>query len=361
MANKLLADNGAISGISGLSYVSDSSGALQIYTGAGVLACTIDANQNVILPNNINVPNTFGFKNRIINGAFQVDQYNKFASHTIQNSNATYLVDRFFGTAFGAAVTGQIITAVAAKRYRITGAAGCTSLLLGTRLEKANTYDLYGNNAVFSIKASSSSLTSLTWTAYYANSDDAFGTLNSPAQTQIAAGTFTISSTENTYSASFPVATGTGIAIVISAGALGASATLTLGDWQLEKGSTPTSFDYREYGEELRKCQRYYYKQQSTTNYTNFGMGRSYSTTGAQAAMSLPVSMRAAPTGSYSALSDFNSAAGTITAMSPAGNIGSDFRWVMIDITQTGGATAQTIALNANNNNNAWMAWSAEL
>ena len=198
-----------------------------------------------------------GFKNRIINGAFQVDQYSKFASHTVQNSNAVYVVDRFYAYSFGANVTGQIVAAVNAKRYRFTGASGCTGIGFGTRLEKANTYDLYGSNATFSIKASSSSLTSLTWTAYYANSDDNFGTLNSAAVTQIATGTFTINSTEATYSATFPVATATGICIVITGGALGAAATLTLGDLQLEKGSTATSFDYRPYGIESALCKRY--------------------------------------------------------------------------------------------------------
>lgn len=47
MANQLIADNGAVSGLSGLRYASDSSGVLQILTGTGVIAATIDASQNV--------------------------------------------------------------------------------------------------------------------------------------------------------------------------------------------------------------------------------------------------------------------------------------------------------------------------
>ena len=45
MANQLIADDGSVSGLSGLRYACDASGALQIFTGAGVLALTIDANQ----------------------------------------------------------------------------------------------------------------------------------------------------------------------------------------------------------------------------------------------------------------------------------------------------------------------------
>jgi hypothetical protein len=239
-----------------------------------------------------------GFRNRIINGSFEVDQYKFFASHTIQNSNAVYLVDRFFGTSFGAAITGQIVTVLNQKRYRFTGATGCTGITFGTRLERANTFDIYGNTAVFSIKASSSSLTSINWTAYYANSTDAFGTLNSPTQTQIATGTFTINSTENKYSATFPVATGSGIAIVISTGALNSGATLTIGELQLEKGSVASPFEFRPIQTELELCQRYYLKQQLSGAYFQDAyqnIVQSYTVNN----IPLPVTMRATPTMSF--------------------------------------------------------------
>lgn len=197
-------------------------------------------------------------RNKIINGSFLVDQRNAFASHTVQSGNVTYQPDRFFVWAQGASCTGQIVTVNGANRYRFTGAASNTLVALGTRLESKDVGRFYGKNATLSVKAASSSLTSLTWTAYYANSTDNFGALNSPAQTQIATGTFNIGSAEATFSATFPVATTSGIAIHITGGALGAGQTLTLGDIQLEEGAAATAFEQRPFGAELLLCQRYF-------------------------------------------------------------------------------------------------------
>lgn len=240
----------------------------------------------------------YSFKNRIFNGSFAVDQRAAYGSVTVQNSNAVYLVDRWFGFSFGANCTGQIITVSGLKRFRFTGAASVTQVNLGTRLEAANTADMAGTSVTLSIKASSTSLTSLTWTLFYANATDNFGTLNSASQTQIATGSWTINSSENTYSAtiSVPSAATTGLAVQITGGALLAAQTLTLGDIQLEKGSTATSFDYRPYGTELQLCERYYqigatYFNGSVTNAISY-----YTVT------NLRTYMRATPTVSYSNL-----------------------------------------------------------
>ena len=54
-------------------------------------------------------------------------------------------------------------------------------------------YDLANTTATLSVNLSNSVLTTVTWTAYYANTADTFGTLASPTRTQIATGTFTVS------------------------------------------------------------------------------------------------------------------------------------------------------------------------
>ncbi len=63
---------------------------------------------------------------------------------------------------------------------------------------------------------------------------------------------------------------------------------------QLEKGSTATSFDYRPYGTELALCQRYYWKVSGSNNM--FGWGWSKTTTTANSNIQFPVAMRTAPT-----------------------------------------------------------------
>ena len=208
-----------------------------------------------------------GFKNRIINGAMVIDQRNAGASQTFTAAAAlAYAVDRWYGYCTGANVTGQQIAGgttptVTQNRYRFTGAASVTAVGFGQRIEQKNSYDLAGSTCTLSADlAISATLTTVTWTAYYATTTaDTFGSLASPTVTQIATGTFTVTSTVTNFSAniSVPAAATTGIQILFTVGALTAGLTWTIGNVQLEKGSTATSFDYRDYGTELFLCQRY--------------------------------------------------------------------------------------------------------
>jgi len=205
-----------------------------------------------------------GLKNRFINGAMKIDQRNAGAAQTITAGAAlAYCVDRWYAYCTGANVTGQQVSVGALKRYRFTGAASVTGVGFAQRIEAANSMDLAGSTATLSIKASSSSLTTLNWQAYYATTADTFGTLASPTRTSIASGSFTITATEATYNAQISVPAGatTGIEVVFSAGALLATQTLTLGDAQLELGGVVTSFEaQRPIALELALCQRYHNK-----------------------------------------------------------------------------------------------------
>jgi hypothetical protein len=211
---------------------------------------------------------TVGFKNRIINGAMVIDQRNAGASQTFTAAAAlAYAVDRWYGYCTGANVTGQQIAGgttptVTQNRYRFTGAASVTAVGFGQRIEQKNSYDLAGSTCTLSADlAISATLTTVTWTAYYATTTaDTFGSLASPTVTQIATGTFTVSATVTNFSTniSVPAAATTGIQIVFTVGALTAGLTWTIGNVQLEKGSTATSFDYRSIGTEFALCQRYF-------------------------------------------------------------------------------------------------------
>jgi hypothetical protein len=157
-----------------------------------------------------------------------------------------------------------------------------------------------------SVDISNSLLTTVTWTAYYANTADTFGTLASPTRTQIATGTFTVSSTLTNYSTqiSIPAAATTGIEVVFTVGAQ-TSGTWVIGNVQLEKSSIATSFDYRSYGTELALCQRYFEKSANqavailtandsgyliTNLYNNIATGNYYAT------VTFAVSKRVNPT-----------------------------------------------------------------
>jgi hypothetical protein len=205
----------------------------------------------------------FGFKNRLINGAMQIAQRGTSATITAGSTIAAgySTVDRWYVYCTGANVTAAQVAGTGAikNNLQITGAASVTAVGIGQRIEQLNSYDLAGSTATLSVNISNSLLTTVTWTAYYANTADTFGTLASPTRTQIATGTFTVTSTLTNYSTniSIPAAATTGIEIVFTVGAQ-ISGTWVVGNVQLEKGSTATSFDYRPYGTELSLCQRYF-------------------------------------------------------------------------------------------------------
>ena len=93
---------------------------------------------------------------------------------------------------------------------------------------------------------------------------------------------------------------------------------------QLEVGDTATPFEHRSYGEELAKCQRYYYRDNIASNDHVLSTQSNWNTTHFFGPYYMPVTMRANPTGSYSALSNFtiyqNSQTRTLTSLSFGGS-----------------------------------------
>ena len=230
--------------------------------------------------------------NRIINGAMTIDQRNSGAAQTITAAAAlAYTADRWYAYSTGANVTGQRITGSANNQYayRFTGAASVTAIGFGQRIEAANSIDLAGSTATLGVDLANSVLTSVTWTAYYATTADTFGTLASPTRTQIATGTFTVTSTLTRYSAQIfiPSAAITGIEIVFSVGAQ-TSGTWTIDNVQLEAGPLATPFERRMIGQELILCQRYFASINGA-----IGAGSELNTSAAYIKLPLSVTMRA--------------------------------------------------------------------
>lgn len=218
----------------------------------------VPATSTAITASSINGGQLAGLRNRIINGDMRIDQRNGGSSQTITAaSSAAYTVDRFYATCTGANVTGQRVAGSGADQYvyRFTGAASVTGIAFGQRIEATNIYDLVSTTATLSVELSNSLLTTVTWTAYYPTAGD-----NWSARTQIATGTFTITSTPTVYSAQIALGANitAGLEIELSVGAQ-TSGTWTIGQFQLENGSTATPFERRPLGIELPLSQRYYY------------------------------------------------------------------------------------------------------
>jgi hypothetical protein len=249
----------------GFSVASDDTGDLVLKTGGsgGVTAATFSGTtQQATFSAAISQPGAFGFRNRIINGNMSMDQRRAGAAQTITAAAAlAYTVDRWYAYCTGANVTGQQVSGSGSSQYRyqFTGAASVTKIGFAQRIEAANCYDLNGSTTTLSVDLANSLLTTVTWTAWYANTADTFGTLASPTRTEIATGTFTVDSTVTRYTTqiTIPSAATTGIEIEFSVGAQ-TSGTWTIGDVQLESGSAATPFEQRPIGLELSLCQRYY-------------------------------------------------------------------------------------------------------
>jgi len=249
------------------------------------------------------IPSSSFLRNRLINGNMYVAQRGTSATvtagTTVPTASTGYpCVDRWFVYSTGANVTAaQVAGATNNKNLlQVTGAASVTAVGIGQRIEQLNSYDLAGQTCTLSVNIANSLLTTVTWTASYATTADTFGTIGTPTKTQIATGTFTVTSTLTQYTAniSVPAAATTGIEILFTVGAQ-TSGTWQIGNAQLEVGSNATPFERRQYGQELMLCQRYYQLFAGTVN--SFGVqGYQAAANNVSCSYSWPVTMRAAPT-----------------------------------------------------------------
>lgn len=235
-----------------------------------------------------------GYRNRVINGDFKIDQRNVGAAQTITAGAAlTYTVDRWWAATGAVTIQGQQQIGIGSgvptiNRYVFSkfNQSTSTAVLFAQRIESHNTQDLAGNVATLSVEiAHSASLTDITgigWTAFHPQyQPDTFGPLNQPSKTAFATGTIFATGSPNRYSATFPVAIGAtmGIEIVFSAigistsrASIGATSVggaasgqfgggvLSFGSVQLEKGPVATPFERRNFAHELILCQRYFEK-----------------------------------------------------------------------------------------------------
>ena len=301
--------------------------AVAIGTG-GTEALRVNSSQNVgigtsspatkldvsgtITATSVNTPNTFGFKNRIINGAMAINQR---VSSLSTNNTQGYYVDRMWGfSGVSTAVTFSQIGSTglagfpnAARVQRTAANTGTNNVLTGQIVESNNLQDLQGQTVSISFwaraganySASASGLTVYLRTGTTA--DQGLIALISGwagAVDQSTPVTLTTSWQRFTVTSFSVPSNAQELTVFFGYNPIG---TAGANDWfditgvQLEKGSTATSFDYRPYGTELQLCQRYYY--QYCTASTDFQeIVTRFALTNGAINVQVPVSMRSAPT-----------------------------------------------------------------
>ena len=309
-------------------------------------------------------------KNRIINGAMVIDQRNAGASVTA--NDGVFPVDRFsFSMTQSSKGTGQQNQGSVTPPVGFSNYLGFTSsseysvlssdqFAIRQYIEGFNTADLgFGTANAKTITLSFQVYSSLTGTFG--------GALQNNAANRSYPFTYSIPVANTWTSVSITVAgdtTGTwvgatngiGLRVFLSLG-MGSTSSGTAGAWaganyqsatgatsvvgtngatfyitgvQLEVGSSATGFEYRQYGQELALCQRYYqYAGNGTSGTVLYGFPGNASSNFRVLQVNMPVAMRTAPTVTYT-----SSGAGTFgtfyadtnffNALSNAGNTTSD-------------------------------------
>jgi hypothetical protein len=342
----------------------------------------------------------FGFKNRIINGAMVIDQWNAGAS--ITPTTTVYSIDRWKATVNVAskasfdqtttAPTGftnsMLVTSLSA--YSVAAA---DTITYRQQIEGFNIADLaWGTASAATITVSFWVRSSLTGTFG--------GSVKNGGSSRSYPFTYTISVADTweqksvtiagDTSGTWPTDNTSGLILSFAIG-VGSTTSGTAGAWatanynsatgatsvvgtngatfyitgvQLEKGSTATSFDYRPYGTELQLAQRYYYSSDKEQLYSSLGTGWEQSATAGTIYCPLPVPMRVTPTSvAYSTLQLNDSSGANIAVTVVTLNL-SECSRIMAKVTTTvasGGAAGRVAALRSANSTSGYIAFDAEL
>jgi hypothetical protein len=275
------------------------------FAEGGVESVRIDSSSNLSMTGGgtINTPNTFGFKNRLINSGMTIDQRNAGASVTPSNTATySYLLDRWaWNPTQASKVTfGQNLNSVTPptgfSNYLGAQVGVSANVVVGAGDYFFLNQPIEGFNfADFNYGTASAQPLTLSFWVRSSLTGTFGGTLENSALNRGYPFTYTISSANTWTQVSVNVVgdtTGTWVGATNGIGlyvrfSLGAGSTYsgTAGSWQaintvsatgsvnvvatnsatwyitgvqLEKGTQATSFDFRSYGTELALCQRYY-------------------------------------------------------------------------------------------------------
>jgi hypothetical protein len=276
----------------------------------------------------------YGFKNRIINGAMVISQYNGTSSITpTDTSAAVFALDRWavrntqaskYSIQQSTTVPTGFRNSIAVTSLSAYSVGSSDFFNLLQKIEGFNVSDLgWGTANAQTITLSFWVQSSLTGTFGGVIHNNAFDRSYPFTYTINSANTFETKTVtiQGDTTGTWLTDNGAGLILNFSLGA-GSTVSGTAGSWsstgyrsatgatsvvgtngatfyitgvQLEKGSTATSFDYRPYGTELSLCQRYFTNFTVSGGYTYTAQAHS-STAARTQAIPFKVSMRAAPT-----------------------------------------------------------------
>ena len=346
------------------------------------------------------------FRNRIINGAAEIDQRNGGASISITSGNAKFSCDRFFcdQLSTGGAWTAQQVSDAPAGLVNSLKATITTARTMAAT-EYAYIRQIIEGYNIADFAFGTSSAKSITFSFWVKSSlTGTFGGyLGSNANARMLAFTYSISAA-NTWeyktvtiagdtSGTWLTNNGVGLQVAWSLGCGSTyrqapntwSASLTLGatgqvdviatlnaTWQvtgvqLEAGPTATPFERRPIGVETQLAMRYYFKiSPDASNYLFFGWAKGYSANNLNVVINNPVPLRAkATTLDLTALSTYAWETGSTLGNTPTtitidGQV-SNFNSTSLGVAKTGAFTAGAMYWFIANNTTASIGIGAEL
>ena len=329
-------------------------------------------------------------RNFVVNGNYDVWQRGTSFNPTSATSTtgANYGADRWQflqATTNASGFTRQAITSTDPAGYnyflrvqRVAASGTTTAFTVQTSFESQNIQTVRGKYVTFSFWARAGANYSAT--SSYLVSDIVTGT-----GTDNTVGNFTtntVAATANNVLTTswkrFTLTTSAALATTITqlgvrfvftpVGTAGAADNFDITGVMLETGTAPSDVEFRDFGEEIRRCQRYYYRLGPYASGTQrFGSGIITTTSTANILTQFPVTMRSVPTaieqsgtvGNYG-VANLNVTTACITTVPTFSNASID----NATTTFTTGATlvaGQACAGVNNSTTTAYLGWSAEL
>jgi len=243
-------------------------------------------------------------RNFLINSSYQIAQRGT-SSSTINN----YVVDRWrtFGGPSGFTISRQDDATYATsgkslRMHRTNGNSQTSNHGFGQGIETLNSLRLAGQSVILSFKAKrgadfsgSGNTINCSINAGEGTDENPFGMTNTNSSSQ----SFTLLETDTSHTLTFDIPSDkTQVTVLFSytpTGTAGVNDWFEIADCQLEMGTAATPFENVSYGDELARCQRYYYRITGNDNDTA-GLGFAVSSNENYFWIELPVPMRAYPT-----------------------------------------------------------------